>query len=123
MILAFEHSYDTSDRIGIKGQAVELCERMCPINRLSDAGLLKKIEFPQLLYKSDNLLRQGLWCSWRFDLENIQFAFRIGVVDPVVEAPAFKCVVNFTRSVRRNNNNRRFFRGYCADFRDCNLKV
>ena len=96
---------------------------MRPINGFRDAGQLEQVLIAQLLHESDDLRRQVGRGVGRLDLEDFQLARRIRIVDPEIETTALDRVVDFTRPVRGDDDDRRLLRRDRADFRNRDLEV
>ena len=75
------------------------------------------------MHEGDDFARELLRCARRFQLQDREFAFRIRIVDPVIEAAALQRIVDFTRAVRRDDDDGRMFGLDGADFGDAYLKV
>ena len=76
-----------------------------------------------MLDEIDDLLGQFFRCIRYFDLEDFEFAFCVRVIDPEIETAALDRIVDFTRPVRRDDDDRRLGGLDCADLGDGYLKI
>ena len=90
---------------------------------LGDARRLEEVELAQLLHEAHDLARQAFAGARRLDLEDLQLALQVGIVDPVIEAAALQRVVDLARAVRGDDDDRRLRRLDRAELRDRHLEV
>src|SRR5262249_9418160 len=124
VVLVLEkHAQGIVDRLWIERYAIELQERLGPVDRFGDARQLEEVALPQLLYEAHDLPRQLGGRTRRLDPENLDLSRGIGVIDPIVEAAALQGVVDLARSVRGDDDNWRFLGADGPDLRDGDMKV
>jgi hypothetical protein len=75
--------------LGIEVEGVQLRQRRRPVDRFGDARRLEQVELAQLLDEAHDLARQPLAGARRLDLEDLELALEVGIVDPVVETARF----------------------------------
>src|SRR3546814_10163580 len=76
-----------------------------------------------MLHEGDDLAAQSLWRTGHLAIEDRQFAFGIGIIDPVIQAAPLQCVMDFAGAVRRDDDDGRLLRLYRADLRDGALEI
>ena len=124
VILVFEqHAQGVVDRMRGQLEHVELHQRLGPVDRLGDAGKLEEIHPAQLLDKTDDLARQALAGAGRLALEDLEFARRGRIVDPVVEAAALQRVVDLAGAVRSDYHDRRLLGADRPNLGNCHLEI
>ena len=109
--------------VGIEVERVQLRQRRRPVDRLGDARRLEEVELAQLLHEADDLARQALAGARRLDLEDLQLALQVGIVDPVIEAAALQRVVDLARAVGGDDDDRRLRRLDRAELGNRHLEV
>src|SRR5215208_3810766 len=77
----------------------ERVERLRPVERLADAGHAVEVEPAQFLHELADLADQRLRRGGQAGLGDSDFAGQVGVLDPVVEAPALERLVQLARPV------------------------
>src|SRR5215813_6941311 len=69
-----QHAQGVVDGLRVERDAIELKDRLCPVDGLGDARQLEEIALPQLLDEAHHLPRQLCRCPRRFHLEYLQLA-------------------------------------------------
>ena len=118
----------TAPSVLVDHRLVELCraepsERHRPVDRLGDARRLVEVEFAERLDRTGHLAGQQVVDVGHAQLDDRDLAFEVGVLDPVVEAPALQRVVDVAGAVRREHHQRRAARSVHADLRHGDLVV
>ena len=124
VVLVFQqHAQRVVDRLGIEVERVQLRQRRRPVDGLGDARQLEEVELAQLLHEAHDLARQAFAGARRLDLEDLELALEVGIVDPVIEAAPLQRVVDLARAVRGDDHDRRFGRLDGAELGDRDLEI
>src|SRR5260221_12822365 len=124
VVLVFQqHAERVVDRVRGQRQHVELHQGLSPVDRLGDARQFEEIGRAQLLHEGDDLAAELFRRARRLDLEDLELALGVGIVDPVVETAPFQRVMDLARAVRGDHDDRRLLRLDRSDPRDGDLEM
>ena len=98
-------------------------ERLRPVDRLGDARRLREIEPAEAGDETGDLLGESLGDPRDAKLHDLDLALESGVADPVEETAPLEGVVELTRPVRRQDDDRAPVRLDRPDLRDRDLEV
>src|SRR5690349_10091295 len=98
--------HGTEREVGGVGRQVlltEQVERARPVDRLRDAGRLGQLQLAQAVDRGDHAAGQLARHTGLPERDDLDLALGVGVVDPVVEAPALEGVVQLAGAVDRKS--------------------
>ena len=96
---------------------------MRPVNRFGNTWLLRQIERAEFVHECGGLSSEALGGVGHAGPDDRDLTVEIGQLDPHVEAAALECLVEFSRAVRGQEDDRATFGFDRADLGDRDLKV
>ena len=78
-----------------------------PVNRLSDSGQLEHVLFAYALHKGHDLRGQALIDARHFAPHDLKLTRGVRIVHPVIQTAPLDRIMNFTRAIRRDHDERR----------------
>src|SRR5581483_4295089 len=106
------------DRALVERRHAQSRQRFGPVDRLRDARRLVQLEPAHGFDGRRNLASQRVGDALRPNSHDLELAFEIGVVDPVVDAAPLERVVQVARPVRGHDDDRRHLGGEGTELRD-----
>src|SRR5262245_19605579 len=88
------------NRLRHQPRLIEVQQRLGPVEGLRDAWAFVKIDLPQLLHEGADLLGKRLLDTRDLGPYDLIFFLKGRVIEPEIEAAAFKSVVDLTGAVR-----------------------
>ena len=111
------------DDVGVELLAAEGGERLCPVDRLGDAGRLGEIEPAQAANEGGGLGGEPLRHARSAQPHDLDLALEAGMADPVEEAASLERVVQLPRPVRGQDDGRPALRPHGPELGDRDLEV
>jgi len=100
VVLVFQESTEgVGDDFGGEVYDVEGEQAFGPVDGFGDTGFLEEIFGAQLLDEIHDGAAEGLRNLWRAAVQDGDFAVKVGVIDPVLEAATFERVMHLSRAV------------------------
>src|SRR2546423_2309536 len=124
IFLVFEKHAERSLYRGFVELAGSECrERHRPIEGLRDARTLEELVAAKSLDDCDDAAREPRRYVGETPRDDRQLAVDTRVIDPLVQAPAFQCVVDLARAIRRDDDRRRDRGPEGTELGHCDLEV
>ena len=109
--------------LGVEFLAVHFDQRRRPIHRRRDGRIAAEFLLPQILHQRVEAFGQPARDAGRARFKNFRLARGVGIIDPMIDAAPLEGVVNFTRAVAGDHDDRPRRRPDGAELRHADLKI